>query len=498
MKSQRFVQRALICALAFGSGAGVSRADTVFLNDGREINGAVVSDDGKNVVIRTSTGKTLNVRRADIDTIVREKSKAVTKVVEEPKIPIPTNPTVPGTPPVTTKDVPVSPTVQTAPANANGQSNPPAAAGPILPPKQPSTPVTPPAPDTVVLPPSTPPAPPSNATPDDLSGPARPSATNPNIAGAPSGPGIPGFPEFAKRMSKRKEALFLDALEVIKVAYINPESPAYAAAVTDIQGLGSEAIPYLWTGAQHDNSEVRTACMKLIGMMNGRTCIKRVIETFYATMPEASPAATWNVAFVREMIATTASITGQSFITVEARRSGVQDGLKKYIEWYKTNYKSLPRQIGEPELDATDLEYEKKLKAVRELKLAKREWPRPDNLPVDMIAGPSNTVPDKGPTPIAKDLSSREADKKFGESIPTVDREKSLKRPDLDQHTPSGPVSIDGLKRPLDKVIDERQGGPAQARRDPPVLVPPRDPVDKKLSPLMRPQDVQRELEKGQ
>ncbi len=93
--------------------------------------------------------------------------------------------------------------------------------------------------------------------------------------------------------------------------------------------------------------------MTLIGQLNGRNCIKRVIETFYATMPEASAAAIWNVPFVQETMTTVSRITGQTFVTVEARRVGVQDGLKKYIAWYNANYKSLPRQIGEPEIDAT-------------------------------------------------------------------------------------------------------------------------------------------------
>jgi hypothetical protein len=161
--------------------------------------------------------------------------------------------------------------------------------------------------------------------------------------------------------------------------------------------------------------------MTLVGQLNGRSAVKHVIEVFYSAMPDTGEAATYQVPFIRAAKATLPAITGQSFINVEADKSLVQDGLKKYIEWYEKNYDRLAPQLGEQEIEPTDPEYDKKLAAARKLKLAKKSWPRPP-LPADIVSSPSNK-----PRPMEKDVI-RENDRNYGNSIPKLNRDDALKR----------------------------------------------------------------------
>ena len=227
--------------------------------------------------------------------------------------------------------------------------------------------------------------------------------------------------------------------------------------------------------------------MRLIGQMNGRTCVKRVIETFYMSMPEASPAAQSNVPLITETIKTVATITGQSYITVDPRRQPVQDGLKKYIDWYNLNFKNLPRQIGEPELDGNDPDYERKMTEARKLQLTKKEWPRPAFVPTDIIAGPNKTAPAKPDDEVPADASNRPADKNFGKQLPTVDDANALKRP---QDVPGVLDDNDALKRPNDKRNDAVPNATQNASRDPVAPIPDTGKDGKAIDPFKRPQDA--------
>src|SRR5438034_1223747 len=90
---------------------GVCTADTIFLNNGVEINGTIVHQDDQTVVIRTNNGKTQSIRKADVDTIIREKPKVAK---EEPPIPVP--PTAPpAAKPVTIETIKLDPPKSEAP-----------------------------------------------------------------------------------------------------------------------------------------------------------------------------------------------------------------------------------------------------------------------------------------------------------------------------------------------------------------------------------------------
>ncbi|MCY3022057.1 MAG: hypothetical protein NTW87_23845, partial [Planctomycetota bacterium] len=54
----------------------VCRADTVYLTDGSEINGTVIEEDGKTVVVKRPNGSVQSLRRADVDVIVYEAKPA--------------------------------------------------------------------------------------------------------------------------------------------------------------------------------------------------------------------------------------------------------------------------------------------------------------------------------------------------------------------------------------------------------------------------------------
>ena len=180
------------------------RADTIFLTSGAEVNGTIESEDGQIIVIRTRNGSTRSVRKADIDTIVRD-AKVAPKAA-----PIPTPAPV----------APVNPIDQTRP----------------IAPRAPTAV----APETVTVAPkaSEKPAPEVRivaAGVNDTKPDAERTGNASNL--------IPNFPPNSKRMSKRKEQLFLDSLETIKTVSLKLEDTSHETAIADIQSLGSEAMP---------------------------------------------------------------------------------------------------------------------------------------------------------------------------------------------------------------------------------------------------------------
>lgn len=451
MKTSKFFATMLLCACV----APVCRADTVYLVDGTEINGTIVQQDSSTVVVKLANGTTRSIRRGQVDTIVKDAPKPAAREFpkSEPITPVGISPPAKLTP----SSAPVTPTT-----------------GTTVEPKLTTPPIT----DKDKVPATDKPA--VTPTEETAKTETKPGDLGPNP--------MPNFPENSKRMSKRKESLLRDALDAVK----GNDEAAREAATSDMQGLGAEVVPYMWAGVQDESAPVRIASMKVIGNLGARNCTKRVIETLYMTMPEASQAATWNVPFVRVMKTTLASLTGQAFITGEPKSPSVQDGLKKYIEWYNANADRLPRQVGEPELDAADPDYAKKLAEMRKLKLTKREWPRSGDMPVDLVSGPNNTVPPKE-AQVLKDSAEREADKKFAETIPKVGRDEANKnsaQPVLNKEN--------AFKRDID-IKNEKAGGAANAARDP-VPQGVKDPVKgeapKAADALKRPQDIQREQEK--
>src|ERR1043165_1892743 len=198
-----------------------SRADTVFLNNGVELNGTIVHQDEQTIVIRTASGKTQSIRRGDVDTIIREKAKVAIK--EEPAAPV-----VTGVAPATAKPVTLEPAkadplkadVLTKPDNTKAETIKPNSAkldetkaetlkGAV------KLPVT--SQD------NAPPVATSPLAPPEL-------ATRADTGAGP--PPIEGFPDNAKRMSRRKETLFADALAAVKgSAQRNPEDATREAAV---------------------------------------------------------------------------------------------------------------------------------------------------------------------------------------------------------------------------------------------------------------------------
>lgn len=472
------------------------RADTVFLVDGSEINGTITHQDGNTVVVQLPNGTSRSVRRSTIDTIVKEAPKLALK--EQPKVaprvitPTPSAPVSAQTNSNSTSDKsPIAATGQAAPPPTTlsapvGLGQPlktgvaaPRSSGDIAK-GAPADAGTLPAESVKVITPT--PDVPSNIV---VSEKTTDNASNPASQNADGAIPIDGFPDHTKRMSKRKESLFRDALEAVK----GTDDAVRDAAILDIQSLGADAVPYCWAGVQNESGYVRIACMKIIGSLNGRNCTKRVIETFYATMPEASQAATWNVPFVRAIKSSIATITGQSYISVEPKSPGVQDGLKKYIEWYNANYERLPRQIGEPDIDPTDPDFSKKLADARRLKLVKREWPRSGGLPVDLVSGPNNTTLGREPL-VLPDSAEREVDKQYGASIPKVGRDEANKN---DPQPVKDKLNV--FKRGED-LRNEQAGRDQVTGRDPPISGK-KDPVKgeapKAADALKRPQDLLRE-----
>ncbi|HYF51804.1 MAG TPA: hypothetical protein VEJ63_20475 [Planctomycetota bacterium] len=350
-------------------------ADTVYLKDGREVEGTVVEDNANTVAVKLASGATKSFRRADVDTVVySRREKREPKLVEAPPAEKPADPKA-GDTKTAAKDDTKDPKAKDGKKDGkDGKTDEKTAEG---------------------------------EEKDDWSPP----------------PGLSNFPDRAKRMSPEKEKAFMAALE----KFDSEDEAKRTEAKAELAALGAEALPYFVAGIWHSNVSARTACMNLVGQMNGRFAIKHVIEVFYAAMPEEGRAATYQVPFIRAIMTTLPGISGQTFISVEAKSELVQDGLKKYIEWYNSNFDRLPPQLGEKKIEATDPEYTEKLKKARALELKKKSWPRPP-MPADMAAGTSKDGSPPKPA-MPPGAGERPIDQAYKDTYKKVDREDALKRP---------------------------------------------------------------------
>ena len=382
--------------------SGLCYADTVYLSDGTEIDGTILEEKGDHVVIRSTGGTLQSIKKSRVEAVVRE-----------PKVEAPKPPPVAEVKPAPAEAAPavVKPTEAKTAAAADAKPTAPADAKPVESKPADAADAKPAAPK--------PADPPAEAKPDEKA--AKPVKEGGDDLAKKDGwtppPGLPGFPEKAKRMSKDKEEKFMAALE--RMATV--DEAQRGAAKNEIAAMGTDALPYVVAGLQHVNVDARTSCMYLVGQLSGRSAVKQVIEVFYSAMPEKGEAATYQVPFIRAIKATLPSITGQSFINVEPDKSLVQDGLKKYIEWYEDNFDRIPAQLGEPTIEATDPEYDKKLKAARKLNLAKKSWPRPP-LPADIVSGNNDK-----PRPTENQII-RSNDRNYGNSLPKLNRDDALRR----------------------------------------------------------------------
>ncbi|GMV84035.1 MAG: hypothetical protein AMXMBFR7_52190 [Planctomycetota bacterium] len=188
------------------------------------------------------------------------------------------------------------------------------------------------------------------------------------------------------------------------------------AAKAKLKSLGKDVIPGLANLLQHADAETRRTACDLLSDFNAKNAIKQLVETLYAVMPGSGQAASYQRQYVRSLKTALQTTTGQSFISVEPSSPLVQDGLKKYIDWYNANFDRLPPQIGEPEIEPTDPKYYEKLKEARALKLEKREWPRPP-MSADIVTGEK--------PPAKPESYTRPEDKKYEEQFPVVKRDSA-------------------------------------------------------------------------
>jgi hypothetical protein len=417
-----------IALLAFGA-AGVAVADTVILTNGSEIEGTVVQDDANAVVIVKADGTRKSIRKADVDAVVREAKPAPAPA----PAPEPAKP-VEAAKPADAEKKPESEKNE-GDAKAEGEKK---AEGEVKADGEKKDATAKPEGEkkaedvakaegdkkteadkkNVVVADAK--KPDEKVEPKD---PKKDKVKDPKKAAWTPPPGLPRFPKEEKRMDEAKEKEFMDALERMATT----EEAVRKSAESQISGMGEDVLPYVVAGCYHASVEARSACMRILGQKSAKSAIKQVIEVFYAVMPDnkQEAAATYQVPFVREIKSTLQTITGQSFINVEAERVLVQDGLEKYIKWYNDNVDRLPaRQYGEEELEKSDPEYAKKLAKTRELKLERLTWPRPP-LPSDITQGQNKNNNRAAVTP--KELE-RPSDRNYRDTIPKLSREDALKR----------------------------------------------------------------------
>jgi hypothetical protein len=320
--------------------SGFVLADTVFLKDGREIEGTIIQETTAAVIVRMPNGTVRTILKRQVDAVIYDAPKYVVRL--EPVKPTP------------------------APA-------------------------------------------PTPATDDEAAKPETGGSEADKTEGKKEASPLEGFPKGAKRLEEEKESQLLSLMK--KIADDNSVEREQASGA--IAAFGIESAPYLAAGMYDASVYARTECAALLGNLAAQNAAKQMLEVFYAVMPDAGGAATYQVPFLRALRAALPKVTGQSFINVEPSSALMQEGLNKYVEWYNQNIETLPEQLGEPELDRTAADYMEQLKKARALELKKRQWPAPPSAS-DLAAGKKD---------LPEGAGEREADKEFARSVDKVDRE---------------------------------------------------------------------------
>ena len=369
-----------LCAVLSLASAPV-HGETVFLKDGEEVVGQIVARTPNAIVVKEwRTGVLRTIKRVDIDLILAEPAappaRATAPTPELPKAEAPkaaktAKPkTGETTPPKTSQGKqPKAGETKAAGAGEEGKAEP------------------------------------GKETAAGEEGKAEP--------GKEAGKPAEGENAEAKKpeVSPELKKIFADAM-----VQLDSEDPTERAAGKQaIEDAGTNIIPALVEGLNHKRTEARAAVADLLGTMSARNAVKQLIESFYAALPDSGRPAAYQTVFIRALGNALSSLTGQTFITTEAKNELVQGACQQYIDWYNSNYDRLPKQVGEPEIKPTDPDYVAKLKEARKLKLEKREWPRPP-MPADIIQGQEKVeMPEGAPT-------TRKDDIEFGKSVQRVDR----------------------------------------------------------------------------
>lgn len=363
-------------------------ADTVFLKNGDEVNGKIVEEGDNAIVIKEEpSGRLLSISRAKIDVIVYDKKPGPETLVAKAPEPAPAAPTETSKPSTDVKKEGEKKTAEPKEGAKTTEGE--------------------------------------KKTGDKKEG--EKTGEGDKKEGEKTGEGENkegDKKEGDKKEGEKKEvkknrpdytAEEKKKFEELMQALDTDDPNARASAQSELGALGTKAIAAIVDGLQHKRVEARASCATLLSQMNARNAVKQLIEVLYAALPEKGEAATYQVVFIRALKVALASTTGQSFITVEADKPLVQDGLKKYIAWYNENFDRLPPQIDEELIEPTDPDYMKKLKEQRALKLEKKEWPKPP-LSVENSIGVRKTP--EAPLQRGPDVD-------YEKGLPKTDRERA-------------------------------------------------------------------------
>jgi hypothetical protein len=125
-------------------------------------------------------------------------------------------------------------------------------------------------------------------------------------------------------------------------------------------------------GLYHESPIVRARAAQMLGEMGGRRALKPLIEAYYsAAKPTIEP---FQVNYVETLLNQISNITGQTFHAYARAGTSAPLVADKLLEWWSQHYAELPPQIGEPRLEATNVNYSHELAVLRGLKLQHREF----------------------------------------------------------------------------------------------------------------------------
>jgi len=267
-------QRKLWAAwLWIGMAAPLCLADTVYLKNGEEIEGRIVSESTYAIVVRDKrTGALRSIRRSNVDVIVYDRDPWLRNRGERTKR---SEPPAKSTSPAVNPQTPVGKPEKESPSGPKPaqkvESGKEAGAG--------------------------------QEAPAGKEGEAAPEG---EAKGEES-----DWPELPEKLQKAVDRA---------MPLLDSNDPAERAdGKAKLAALGEEIIPALIKGLNHRRTSARAACADLLGDMRALNAMKHLIEIFYAAMPEKGQAATYQRVFIRSLKTALTKITGYSYINVQAK-----------------------------------------------------------------------------------------------------------------------------------------------------------------------------------
>jgi hypothetical protein len=145
------------------------------------------------------------------------------------------------------------------------------------------------------------------------------------------------------------------------------DSAEREAAQAEMARLGPKIVPALVDGLRDSRARVRRGCAAALRRLRATGAIKPLIEELVAGTPgKGSEVPRDSVYYLEAVSRALDGIAGKT-VNYNPRRESRFGKLQTWVDWWNSNWKRFPRQVGEPVLDEEAEDYEEQLRKAKEI-----------------------------------------------------------------------------------------------------------------------------------